>query len=77
LNDLGEDAEPLYQLIDNDQILHISEVDVRHAGRYSCLAESRAGRAEKDISVSLLSELSLTSQCYLNITSSISHRIFL
>ena len=56
-NDLGEyDNEPQYQLIDNDQILHISEVDVRHAGRYSCFAENRAGRAEKDISVSLLSE---------------------
>uniref|UniRef100_A0A915P5D8 Ig-like domain-containing protein n=1 Tax=Meloidogyne floridensis TaxID=298350 RepID=A0A915P5D8_9BILA len=54
LNDLGDEAEPLYQLIDNDQILHISEVDVRHAGRYSCLAESRAGRAEKDITAPVM-----------------------
>lgn len=73
MNDLGEDAEPLYQLIDNDQILHISEVDVRHAGRYSCLAESRAGRAEKDISVSLLSELSLDNQWLFLSTSLLFH----
>ena len=60
-----QDGQPLvavaeqnvqFQLLNLGQMLHIDEVEERHVGRYSCLAENLPGRAEKDIVVSLLSE---------------------
>uniref|UniRef100_A0A915CT05 Ig-like domain-containing protein n=1 Tax=Ditylenchus dipsaci TaxID=166011 RepID=A0A915CT05_9BILA len=42
-------------LLNENQQLHIEEVQEKHAGRYSCVAENVPGRAEKDpIVVSLL-----------------------
>ncbi|VDM60010.1 unnamed protein product [Angiostrongylus costaricensis] len=39
----------------NDKLhLHIKEAKVEDAGRYSCIAENKAGRAEKDLIVSIL-----------------------
>lgn len=43
--------------VNENQQLYIEEVEKRHAGRYSCIAENIPGRAEKDIVVSLLSTL--------------------
>uniref|UniRef100_A0A0K0D5C9 Immunoglobulin I-set domain protein n=1 Tax=Angiostrongylus cantonensis TaxID=6313 RepID=A0A0K0D5C9_ANGCA len=39
----------------NDKLqLHIKEAKVEDAGRYSCIAENKVGRAEKDLVVSIL-----------------------
>ncbi|VDO44410.1 unnamed protein product [Brugia timori] len=37
------------------QQLHIESATDHHAGRYSCVAENKPGRAEKDLIVAVLS----------------------
>lgn len=44
-----------FNLINDNQQLHIEEVKEQHSGRYSCVAENVPGRTEKDIVLSLLS----------------------
>ena len=52
-----KDGETLIDgnLIDDGHQLHVAEVMERHAGRYECLAENSAGKAEKSILVSIRS----------------------
>ncbi|KIH63597.1 immunoglobulin I-set domain protein, partial [Ancylostoma duodenale] len=40
--------------INDKQQLHIQEAKAEDAGRYSCIAENKPGRAEKDLVVSIL-----------------------
>ncbi|KAI1722964.1 immunoglobulin i-set domain-containing protein [Ditylenchus destructor] len=47
------DEDFAYFINDNQQ-LHIEEVDERHVGRYSCVAENIPGRVEKDMLIQLL-----------------------
>lgn len=41
--------------LNNHQQLHIESATDQDAGRYSCVAENKPGRAEKDLIVAILS----------------------
>lgn len=49
-------AERGLQLQNQGQSLHMERAQAAHAGRYSCVAENVAGRAEKRFSLSVLGE---------------------
>lgn len=49
-------AEPGLRLQNQGQSLHVERAQAAHAGRYSCVAENVAGRAEKRFSLSVLGE---------------------
>ncbi|CAJ0583049.1 unnamed protein product, partial [Mesorhabditis spiculigera] len=43
-----------FSLMNDKQQLHIEEATLEDAGRYSCIAENKQGRAEKDLRVEIL-----------------------
>ncbi|XP_055255516.1 hemicentin-2 isoform X3 [Moschus berezovskii] len=47
-------AEPGLRLQNHGQSLHVERAQPAHAGRYSCVAENEAGRAERRFSLSVL-----------------------
>lgn len=49
-------AEPGLRLQSQGQRLHVERARAVHAGRYSCMAENVAGRAERRFSLSVLGE---------------------
>lgn len=49
-------AEPGLRLQNQGQSLHVERAQAAHAGRYSCVAENVAGRAERRFALSVLGE---------------------
>lgn len=49
-------AAPGLRLQNQGQSLHVERAQAAHAGRYSCLAENVAGRAERRFALSVLGE---------------------
>lgn len=49
-------AEPGLRLQNQNQSLHVEQAQAAHAGRYSCVAENVAGRAERRFALSVLGE---------------------
>ncbi|CAJ0933472.1 unnamed protein product, partial [Mesorhabditis belari] len=49
-----------FSLMNDRQQLHIEEATPQDAGRYSCVAENRQGRAEKDLTVEILKPPKMT-----------------
>lgn len=49
-------AEPGLRLQNQGQRLHVERAQAAHSGRYSCVAENVAGRAERRFALSVLGE---------------------
>lgn len=49
-------AEPGLRLRNHSQKLHVERAQTAHSGRYSCVAENVAGRAERRFTLSVLGE---------------------
>lgn len=51
------DLKDTEELVNDGQVLRIPASEVSHQGRYICVAENKAGRAEKAMVVSILRKL--------------------
>jgi len=49
-----------YLIVNEAQQVHVEEASEKDEGNYVCTAENPAGRVQKDIAVSMLSELTYT-----------------